>query len=84
MVETPERISELGRVFCSVSVQAVLADAGVTPAELLQHHRRAEDAEAAAKPDWKCTSFDLERSQQTVWIITDPQEQSTMLLLQEP
>ena len=85
MVEKAGRIFGLGSIFCSASVNAALQDSGLTQEELLQVHQRNEDAEAALdKADWKCSSFELERSGKTVWVITDSQEQATMLLLEGP
>lgn len=85
MVEKLERVGELGRIFCSVSVQASLDEAGITHETLLQFHYQHHDGEAALdKPDWKCSPFALPCSGQTLWIMTDPQQQSTLLLLEEP
>lgn len=84
-VEKARPVVTLGSVFCSVSVQASLDEAGVTRAELLQFHRRNEDAEAKLdRPDWKCSPFVLPRSGQVVWAITDPEQQTTLLLLEGP
>jgi hypothetical protein len=84
----PEKAAQggsLGRIFCSVSVQAWLDAAGITREELLQFHEQHHDAEAALdQPDWKCSPFPVPRSRQTLWIMTDPQQQSILLVLEEP
>lgn len=83
MGERAGRIFGLGSIFCEVSVQDALHDAGITPEELLRVHERNEDAEAKSdRRDWKCSPFVLPRSGQTVWAITDPEQQTTMLLLE--
>lgn len=85
MGETAGRIFGLGRIFCAVSVQAALHKAGITEEEVLQFHRRHKDGEARLdQADWKCSPFALPQNGKTVWAITDPEQQTTMLLLEGP
>ena len=85
MGERAKRIFGLGSIFCTVSVRAALRDAGLTEEEVLQFHRRNKDAEARLdQPDWKCSPFVLPGQGRTVWAITDPEQRTTMLLLEGP
>lgn len=82
---------DLGKVGCSATVKAALDEAGVRPAELLRHHQfnLDEDAAEMTQPtadgaNWACSSFELPKFGRTVWVVTDPQQISTSLYLEEP
>ena len=91
MLEQAKQNFQLGVVSCSGRVETALAAAGVSKDELLAFHQFATSAElrrehqqALEKGDWVCSPFELERSGKTVWVITDPQQQTTSLHLEEP
>lgn len=79
----------LGKVSCSLEVEEVLDKAGIPQDELLRFHQlpptpelQADHIQAISQQDWICSSFEMQRSGRTVWIITDPKQTSTALYLQ--
>lgn len=79
----------LGVVSCSDEVQELLAQASLPQDELLRYHLfaptpelQAEHQRALTEHDWICSSFELKQAAKTVWIITDPQQQSTGLYVE--
>ncbi len=79
----------LGKISCSLEVKEALDEAGIPQDELLHFHQlpptpelQNDHLEAISQQEWICSSFELNQSGKTVWIITDPQQKGTALHLE--
>lgn len=81
----------LGLVSCGKEVKDILAETGIPQDELLRFHQlppspelQADHQRAISERDWICSAFELQQSEKTIWIMTDPQRKGTSFHLEKP